>query len=64
MVEVDGDTYHHETPSEAHNRTTMLAHEGAQIERVNASQCDTPEKAAVCAKRLLSVIAKLKDVRR
>ncbi len=64
VVEVDGDTYHRETPSEAHNRTTMLAHEGANIERINASQCDTPEKAATCAKRLLGIIAKLKDARR
>lgn len=64
VVEVDGDTYHRETPSEAHNRTTMLAHEGASIERINASQCDTPEKATACAKRLMGIISKLKDARR
>jgi hypothetical protein len=64
VVEVDGDTFHRETPSEAHNRTTMLMHEGAHVERVNASQCDTPEKAAAYAKRLLQIIGKLKEARR
>lgn len=60
MVEVDGDTVHHETPAEAHERTSMLAHEGAQVERVSASNCDTPEKAVACAKRLIEVIEKTK----
>lgn len=55
-IEVDGDTVHHETPAEAHDRTTMLAHEGVKIERVNASKCDTPEKAAKCAQELLAIL--------
>jgi hypothetical protein len=42
----------------------MLMHEGAHVERVNASQSDTPEKAAVYAKRLLQIISKLKEARR
>jgi hypothetical protein len=62
-VEVDGDTVHRETPLEAHNRTTLLAHEGAHIERVNAKECDTPEKASECARRMLEVLAKLKASR-
>jgi len=60
VVEVDGDTVHHESPLDAHNRTTMLAHEGAHIERVNANECDTPEKARQCAARMMAVLAKLK----
>jgi hypothetical protein len=59
-VEVDGDTVHHETPAEAHNRLTMLAHEGVHIERVNATECDNAEKARNCAKRLMDVMAKMK----
>ncbi len=55
-IEVDGDTVHHETPAEAHDRTTMLAHEGVKIERVNASRCDTTEKATKCAQELLVVL--------
>jgi len=46
-IEVDGDTVHQETPLEAHTRTTMLLHEGAQLERLSASECSTDEGAAV-----------------
>jgi hypothetical protein len=50
-IEVDGDTVHRETPAEAHDRTMMLQHEGVHIERVKASDCETPELAGACAKR-------------
>lgn len=60
VVEVDGDTVHHETPAEAHARTTMLVHEGVHVERVKASECATLEKAKTCAHNLLQVIHKLK----
>ncbi len=63
VVEVDGDTVHHETPAEAHVRTTMLAHEGAHIERVKANDCSTPELAEQCAEKILQVLAKLKNAR-
>lgn len=63
VVEVDGDTVHLETPAEAHDRTTMLVHEGACLERMKASQCDTPEKAATCAKYLVQLFSKLKASR-
>jgi len=63
VVEVDGDTIHHETPAEAHDRTTMLAHEGVHIERVKASECSTQELANACAKRILQIIEKLKAAR-
>jgi hypothetical protein len=63
IVEVDGDTVHHETPAEAHNRTTMLAHEGVHIERVKASECATQELASECARRILQIIEKLKASR-
>jgi hypothetical protein len=62
-VEVDGDTVHRETPLDAHNRTTMMAHEGVHVERVNAGDCGTEEKARVCAQRLLGVLQKLKTNR-
>ena len=60
IVEVDGDTVHQETPAEAHDRTTMLAHEGAFVERVTSDTCDTEEKARSCADRLLAVMKKHK----
>jgi hypothetical protein len=60
IIEVDGDTVHLETPAEAHARTTMLMHEGAHIERVSSSECDTEQKAVQCATRLLGVLEKHK----
>ena len=63
IVEVDGDTVHKESPLEAHNRTTMLVHEGAHVERVNANECASQEKATECAKRMLGVLQKLKLAR-
>ncbi len=63
VVEVDGDTYHHETPADADNRTLMIENEGVQVLHVSASDCGTSELAADCAKRILDRIAKLKDAR-
>jgi hypothetical protein len=60
VLEVDGDTFHKESPAEAQNRTMMLENEGARIFHVQASECDTLERATVCAKRILQTIAKLK----
>jgi hypothetical protein len=63
VVEVDGDTVHNETPAEAHDRTTMLRHEGVEIERIRASECQTQEQALACAKKMLQVIDKIKSSR-
>lgn len=63
VVEVDGDTVHHETPAEAHDRTTMLAHEGVHIERIRASECQTQDQALACAKKILQVLDKIKSSR-
>lgn len=56
QVEVDGDTVHSESPADAHARTSMLAHEGVYVERVKASDCDTPERAEIYAQRILTAI--------
>jgi hypothetical protein len=58
VVEVDGDTVHQETPAEAHARSTMLLHEGVQVERIVASECNTPEKAKQAAQKIMSAISK------
>jgi hypothetical protein len=60
IVEVDGDTVHHETPAEAHTRTVMLVHEGVRLERFSAEECATPDKAATCARKILTILDKLK----
>jgi hypothetical protein len=61
VIEVDGN--HQESPVEAHDRTTMLVHEGAHVERVRASDCSTLEGAEVCAKRVLAFLAKVRASR-
>jgi hypothetical protein len=42
VIEIDG-PFHTESPAKAHERTTMFQWEGAHIERITASECDTPE---------------------
>ena len=59
VLELDGQQFHHETPAEAHERLTLLHHEGAHIERINASECDTPEKAETCATQIVSLLKRL-----
>ncbi len=58
VFEVDGDTYHRESPVDAHRRLAPLDHEGAKVERVRATECDTQEKARACAERLLQILDK------
>jgi hypothetical protein len=62
VIEVDG-PIHRESPVEAHDRATMLVHEGAHVERVRASDCSTMEGAEVCAKRFLATLAKVRASR-
>jgi hypothetical protein len=59
IIEVDGDTVHRETPAEADKRTRLFKYEGAFVEHVAASECDTQEKAMACAKRLLTSFQQL-----
>jgi hypothetical protein len=63
VIEVDSNMAHQESPVEAHDRTTMLVHEGAHVERVRASDCSTMEGAEVCAKRILASLGKVRASR-
>ena len=63
FVEVDGDTVHHETPAEAQARLRTLQHEGVHVERISASECNTLEKAATCADKIISSICAIKSSR-
>jgi hypothetical protein len=62
LIEVDGPIYR-ESPVEAQDRITMLVHEGAYPIRVRSSECATMEGAEVCAKRVLTTLAKVKSSR-
>jgi hypothetical protein len=61
VVEVDGDTIHRETPTDATQRLAMLEQEGARIYRIKASECNTPELAKKCADDIIQRIAKYKS---
>ena len=59
VVELHGLPFHHETPVEAHERTTMFYWEKAHVEPIDASECDTPEKALRVASQIQALIRKL-----
>jgi hypothetical protein len=63
VLEVDGDTVHTETPAEAQARTRTLQHEGVHVERIAASECDTPQKAKDVAEKVMNAFQKLKDAK-
>lgn len=58
VVEVDGEPFHQEKLKDAHERLAMLTREGVAPERVDASDCDSPEKAKRCAERLVGILRK------
>ena len=60
VVEVDGDTVHVESPAEAQSRTRTLQHEGVIVERISASECNTPEKAKAAVSKIMSAFEKIK----
>ncbi|MDR3623436.1 MAG: hypothetical protein P4L85_29150 [Paludisphaera borealis] len=64
VVEVDGDSFHPETPSAAQKRLKLLDDAGAYIKRVNANSCRTPESAEACADEILNYMDKQKHNRR
>jgi hypothetical protein len=59
VIEVDGLPFHPESLAKAHERTTMFYWEGAHIERFDASECETPEKAERVANKIQALIRKL-----
>jgi hypothetical protein len=58
IVEIDGDLFHRESPAEGHARLKFLTDEGVKLERINAAECDTPEKAVEAVKRVLNTLDK------
>jgi hypothetical protein len=59
VIEIDGPPFHPESPAEAHERTTMFHWEGAHIERIDSSECETLEKAERVANQIQALIRKL-----
>lgn len=63
IVEIDGDLFHRETPAAAHARLKFLIDEGVRLERIEASECDTADKAREAVDRILATIDKLRRAR-
>ncbi len=63
VVEIDGDLFHRETPAEGHIRLKFLTDEGVIVERIEASACNTPEKAAAAVARVLHTFEKHRQAR-
>ena len=59
VLEIDGKQFHHESPVDAHTRLTILSREGAHIERISSSECDSMESATACAARIVSIFEKI-----
>jgi len=60
IVEIDGDSFHPETPAEAHARTKILQNEGCIVERIQASTCNSYESARREVETLIQSIKKSK----
>ena len=60
QVEVDGDTWHNESPVDAQSRTAPMEYEGVNVRRFRASEVATPKKAQAAVGRLLQWIEKQK----
>lgn len=53
FVEIDGASYHRESPADAHYRLKPFQDEGVIVERVKASHCNTPALAQRYANHLV-----------
>lgn len=64
LIEVDGRSYHRESPVDAQNRLLAFTGEGVDSFRVDASRLSDPDSADVVAKEILSYVEKRKSLRR
>lgn len=58
FVEVDGQSFHKESPADAHYRLKPFQDEGVIVERVKAEHCNTTERARRYANHLEQLIQK------
>jgi hypothetical protein len=63
VVEVDGDSFHTESPADASARLELLSSHGIDVMRVKADDCSTPANASLCAQRVIDYMDKLKTSR-
>lgn len=63
VVEVDGDSFHKETPAEADKRLVPLTHEGVEVRRIRAADVATDAMADNVVKELIDFMSKRKESR-
>lgn len=63
VVEVDGDTFHHETPADADKRLVPLTHEGVEVRRINAADVATDALADGVVRDLIQFMSRRKEAR-
>lgn len=63
VVEVDGDTYHRESPAEADKRLVPLTYEGVEVRRIRAADLTTAAAADSIVRDLVQFMAKRKEAR-
>lgn len=63
VVEVDGDTFHHETPADADKRLIPLTHEGVEVRRIRAADVATGDLADAAVRDLIDFMSKRKASR-
>lgn len=63
VVEVDGDTFHRETPAEADKRLIPLTYEGVEVRRIRANDLENDAMADSAVKDLVQFMSKRKAAR-
>ena len=63
IIEVDGDTYHRESPADADKRLVPLTWEGVEVRRIRASELSSNNAANVVVKDLIDFMTKRKAAR-
>jgi very-short-patch-repair endonuclease len=63
VVEVDGDTFHKESPADADKRLIPLTHEGVEVRRIKATDVATDSLADTAVQDLVQFMARRKEAR-
>jgi very-short-patch-repair endonuclease len=63
VIEVDGDTFHRESPADADKRLIPLTHEGIEVRRIRAAEVSSSEQAEIVVRELISYMSSRKRSR-
>lgn len=63
VIEVDGDTYHSERPSEADKRLVPLTYEGVEVRRIPAAELSSEKAADGVVRELVQFMSRRKEAR-